>query len=60
MKNLGWQRCVCVDWGRTQCRTLLGNNERCISLVRQPSEEVVILRTSQIENIVLIYYELGK
>lgn len=34
---------------------MLGSNKRFISLVRQPSEEVVILRTSQIENVVLIY-----
>lgn len=46
---------VCVCWGRTQGGTLLGSNKRFISLVRQPSEEVVILRTSQIENIILIY-----
>lgn len=32
-----------------------GSNKRFISLVRQPSEEVVTLRTSQIENIILIY-----
>lgn len=38
----------------------VGSNKRFISLVRQPSEEVVIQRTSQIENIVLIYVELGK
>lgn len=44
---------VCV--GRTQGGRILGSNKRFISLVRQPSEEVVILRTSQIENVVLIY-----
>lgn len=35
-------------WGRTQGGKILGLNKRFISLVRQPSEEVVILRTSQI------------
>lgn len=55
MKNLGWQRCL----GRTQSGKILGSNKRFISLVRQPSEEVVILRTSQIENMVLIYGESG-
>lgn len=43
--------------GRTQSGKILGSNKRFISLVRQPSEEVVILRTSQIENMVLIYGE---
>lgn len=51
---------VCVCWGRTQGGQTVGSNKRFISLVRQPSEEVVIQRTSQIENIVLIYGELGK
>jgi len=55
MKNLGWQRFVCVCWGRTQDGKTVESNKRFISLVRQPSEEVVIQRTSQIENIVLIY-----
>lgn len=45
--------------GRTQSGKMLGSNKRFISLVRQPSEEVVILRTSQIENTVLIYGESG-
>lgn len=39
--------------GRTKSGKILGSTKRCISLVRQPSEEVVILQTSQIENTVL-------
>lgn len=46
---------VCLCCGRTQGRKITGSNKRCISLVRQPSEEVVILRTSQIESTVLNY-----
>lgn len=45
--------------GRTQSGKILGSNKRFISLVRQPSEEVVILRTSQKENMILIYGESG-
>jgi hypothetical protein len=46
----GWWRFVCFgDRGRTQGRKLLGNNRRCISLVRHPIEEVVILRSSQVD-----------
>lgn len=45
---------VCVFVGN-QDGKILRSNKRFMSLVGQPSEEVVILRTSQIENIVLIY-----
>lgn len=50
---------VCVFVGN-QDGKILRSNKRFMSLVGQPSEEVVILRTSQIENIVLIYWESGK
>jgi hypothetical protein len=45
-----WWRFVYL-WGgeRTQGRKLLESNKRCISLVRDPSEEVVTLRRSQID-----------
>lgn len=46
--------------GENQGGKTVGSNKRFISLVRQPSEEVVIRRTSQTENNVLIYGELGK